>query len=72
MTPALAKDVDPNGEFYNAQFGPDPALPTDAPEGMLEYECRTAIRNLMRRFGTDAGREMVAMYINDEMAGRRM
>lgn len=39
---------------------------TDAPPGMLEYETRSAIRDLIRLHGFEAAREMIAGYINDE------
>lgn len=38
----------------------------DNPPGMLEYETRTAIRDLIRLHGFEAARELVASYINDE------
>lgn len=64
MTPALAKDVPPDSAWQ-------PDDPADALDGRLEYECRTSIRALKNRYGPEGMREMVAMYINDEMAGRR-
>ncbi len=42
----------------------------ELPDGMLEYEARTAIRNLFRLYGEERGREMVASYINDEFERR--
>lgn len=68
---ARAEDVDPTGEFYDAQFGRDPSLPADAIDGMLEYAVRTAIRDLTRRRGFEACREHVAVCLNDEASGRR-
>ena len=41
-------------------------VPAELPPGMLEYECRTAIRDLIRVHGFEAARELVAHYLNDE------
>ena len=42
-----------------------------APPGMLEYSCRTAIRDLIRLHGFEAAREMIADYIERERTGDR-
>lgn len=42
-----------------------PAL-RELPEGMLEYEARTAIRDLIRLRGFEEARELVAYYLEDE------
>lgn len=50
--------------------------PSDASElremlaGQLEYWCRVSIRDLVRLYGFENARELVAIYINDE-ADRR-
>lgn len=38
----------------------------EMPEGMVEYDCRSAIRDLIRLYGFEKAREMVAFYIMDE------
>lgn len=40
--------------------------PTPPPAGMIEYETRTAIRDLIRIHGFDEARALVAMMLNDE------
>ncbi len=47
----------------------DPGFTTeqrDLPDGLLDYEARCAIRNLIRLYGFEDARELVAMYLNDE------
>lgn len=41
------------------------------PAGMAEYEARTAIRTLVRLYGFEMARELVANYLNDEAENRR-
>lgn len=36
------------------------------PPGMLEYEARCAIRDLIRLHGYETARDLVASYLNDE------
>ena len=43
----------------------------DLPEGMVDYACRVAIRDLVRIDGFERAREKIAMYLDAE-AGRRM
>ena len=43
----------------------------EAPPGMIEYEARTAIRDLIRLVGFEAARDQVAQYLNDEADGKR-
>lgn len=43
----------------------------DLPEGMIDYECRCAIRDLIRLDGFEAARQKIAFYLEDE-AGRRL
>lgn len=40
------------------------------PEGLIEYTARCAIRDLVRLYGFEDARELVAMYLNSE-ADRR-
>jgi len=43
----------------------------ELPAGMLEYSARTAIRDLMRIYGFENGRQIVAEILNDEASGKR-
>lgn len=67
-TTAAKSDAD--GKHYRAQ-AEAAGIPVDAVPGMVEYECRTAIRDLFAVHGHEHGRELVAMYVNDLFAGRR-
>lgn len=49
----------------------EPRLINGKPEGMVEYEVRTGIRDLCRIYGKEHAREIVAMIVNDEMKGQR-
>ena len=42
----------------------------ELPAGMLEYELRSAIRNVIRLYGFEDARELAAMYFNDEATRR--
>lgn len=42
----------------------------ELPEGMLDYQARCSIRDLVRLYGFEEARQLVAMYLNDE-ADRR-
>jgi hypothetical protein len=42
----------------------------DPPPGMLDYEARNAIRNLIKQDGLEAAREKIGHFIEDEK-GRR-
>ena len=44
----------------------DDAMPA-IPVGLLEYEAHCAIRDLVRLYGFDDAREMVANYLLDEL-----
>ena len=47
--------------------------PHDAiPEGMIDYHARCAIRDLIRLYGFEEARNLVAMYLNDECDRRRV
>lgn len=35
-------------------------------DGMIEYDCRSSIRDLIRRYGFTEAREKVAFYLMDE------
>lgn len=41
------------------------------PEGMVEYSARTNFRDLMRIYGFENARQIMAEIINDEGGGRR-
>lgn len=43
----------------------------DPPPGMLDYEARNAIRNLIQQDGLEAAREKIAFYLIDEAKGER-
>lgn len=47
-----------------------PRLVNGRPEGMLEHELRTAIRDMARVYGKDAMRDVVASMVNDEYERR--
>ena len=49
----------------------EPRVVGDLPEGMVEYQCRSAIRDLIRIYGFEQGRFLIAEFINDEASGRR-
>jgi hypothetical protein len=36
------------------------------PPGLLEYEARCAVRNLIRLHGYETARDLIAGYLNDE------
>lgn len=38
----------------------------EIPEGMLDYQARCAIRDLIRLYGFEEARDLVATYLNDE------
>lgn len=40
------------------------------PEGMLDYEARCAIRNLIRLYGFTEAREIIAGFLIDELERR--
>jgi hypothetical protein len=42
--------------------------PTNKPAGMLEYEVRTGIRELIEIYGSGGARELVDQYITEETA----
>lgn len=46
------------------------AVLRDLPEGMLDHLARVAIHDLVRLYGFDHARMLVAMYLNDEAARR--
>lgn len=52
---------------HTAEARPDPEFI----DGMLEYDCRTTIRDLIRRYGFTEAREKIAFYLMDE-ADRRV
>lgn len=35
-------------------------------DGMIEYDCRSSIRDLIRRYGFTEAREKIAFYLIDE------
>lgn len=47
----------------------DQAL-SEIPEGMLEYEARVAVRNLVRLLGFDEARKNLAFFLVDELERR--
>ena len=49
---------------------PDDAWASERPDGMLDYEARTIIRDLIRVDGFEKAREKIAFYLMDE-ADRR-
>lgn len=53
------------------QFTDSPRLIEGRPEGMLEYETRQSIRDLVRLYGFEEARELVAGILNDECERRR-
>lgn len=46
------------------------AVLREMPAGQLEYWCRESIRDLVRLYGFENARELVAIYLND-LADRR-
>lgn len=40
------------------------------PEGMLDYQARCAIRDLMKLYGFERAREMIAGFLIDELERR--
>ena len=49
----------------------EPRIIDGRPEGALEYEVRTNIRDLARLYGFEEARLIVAEILNDERKGRR-
>lgn len=49
---------------------PEPLDLSELPAGQLEYWCRNAIRDLVRLYGFENARELVAIYLLGE-ADRR-
>lgn len=47
-----------------------PRLVNGRPEGLLEHELRTAIRDMARAYGRDTMRDVVAGMVNDEFDRR--
>jgi hypothetical protein len=44
----------------------DPVTADELPAGQLEYWCRVSIRDLVRLYGFENARELIAIYLNDE------
>ena len=80
MTPALAKDVDPNGEFLRAtretqgtEADGEPRLVNGRPVGQLDYELSSAIREKIDLDGYEEARDFIAQCLNrfnDRLARR--
>lgn len=51
-------------------LAPQDAELREMPAGQLEYWCRESIRDLVRLYGFENARELVAIYLND-LADRR-
>jgi len=43
---------------------------SDPPPGLIEYEARCAIRDLIRLYGFETARDLIAHFLNDEAEGR--
>lgn len=50
---------------------PSPMKREERPEGMLDYEARTIIRDLIRTEGFEKAREKVAFILMDEAERRQ-
>jgi len=48
----------------------DAAVRDGRPEGMVDYECRVAIRDVLRTYGRADGRQVIAFILDDEMNRR--
>jgi hypothetical protein len=46
------------------------AAERELPDGMLDYEARCAIRNLIRLYGFEMARDMIAGFLIDELNRR--
>ena len=47
----------------------EPRMIDGRPEGQLDWQARDIIRDLIRLYGFEEARQMVAMYLNDEAQG---
>lgn len=45
--------------------------PEEAPPGLIEYEARTAVRNLIRTLGFEQARDQLASILMDEADNKR-
>lgn len=43
----------------------------ELPDGMIDWHARCAVRDLVRVYGLEEARQLVAMYLNDEAERRR-
>lgn len=55
----------------NRGWARQPIEPEEIPPGLIEYEARTAVRNLILTLGFEQARDRIAVFLMDEADGKR-